>query len=132
MSANRQDRGDIITEADVELLVNTFYDKVRHDGILAGVFNPIIKDNWAVHLKRMTDFWSTILLYTRKYKDDPLPKHLPLPVEKEHFDRWLQLFDETISELFEGSTADNARKRANSIARIMKAVKNIPDGRSSF
>lgn len=132
MSANRQDRGDIITEADVELLVKTFYDKVRRDGILAGVFNPIIKDNWAVHLKRMTDFWSTILLYTRKYKDDPLPKHLPLPVEKEHFDRWLQLFDETISELFEGPTADNARKRANSIARIMKAVKNIPDGRSSF
>lgn len=132
MSANRQDRGDIITEADVELLVNTFYDKVRRDDILAGVFNPVIKDNWAVHLKRMTDFWSTILLYTRKYKDDPLPKHLPLPVEKEHFDRWLQLFDETISELFEGPTAGNARKRANSIARIMKAVKNIPDGRSSF
>ena len=132
MSANRQDRGDIITEADVELLVNTFYDKVRRDDILARVFNPVIKDNWAVHLKRMTDFWSTILLYTRKYKDDPLPKHLPLPVEKEHFDRWLQLFDETISELFEGPTAGNARKRANSIARIMKAVKNIPDGRSSF
>jgi len=118
---------DIATETDVELLVNTFYDKVRQDESLAAIFNPIIKDNWNVHLKRMTDFWSTLLLYTRKYKDDPLTKHLPLALEKEHFDKWLKLFNETIDELFEGEIAENARKRANSIAKIMKAVKSIPD-----
>ncbi|MHB1179871.1 MAG: group III truncated hemoglobin, partial [Daejeonella sp.] len=62
----------------------------------------------------------------KKYKDDPMPKHLPLAIGKEHFDRWLQLFNETIDELFEGKIAENARKRASSIARIMKAVKEIP------
>lgn len=118
---------DIATELDVELLVNTFYDKVRKDESLAAIFNPIIKDNWNVHLQRMTDFWSTLLLYTRKYKDDPLTKHLPLALEKEHFDKWLKLFNETIDDLFEGEIAENARKRANSIAKIMKAVKSIPE-----
>ena len=108
------------------ILVNAFYEKVRQDELLADVFNPIIKDNWDFHLKRMVDFWSTILLYTKKYKDDPMPKHLPLAIGNEHFDRWLQLFNETIDELFEGRIAENARKRASSIARIMKAVKEIP------
>lgn len=118
---------DILTENDVKLLVNTFYDKVRKDEILAPVFEPIIKDNWETHLLRMTDFWSTLLLYTKKYKDDPMPKHLPLLIGKDHFDRWLLLFNITIDELFEGTIAENARKRANSIAKIMKAVKGIPE-----
>lgn len=127
MGTERNGNNDILTEADIELLVNTFYTKVRHDEILADVFNDVIKDKWDIHLKRMTDFWSTILLYTKKYKDDPLPKHMPLPIGQEHFDRWLQLFNETIDMLFEGQIAENARKRANSIARIMKAVKGISE-----
>ena len=127
MNTNEQIKGDILTEPDVELLVNTFYDKVRHDDILADIFNEVIQDNWNVHLKRMTSFWSTILLYTRTYKDDPLPKHLPLPIGQEHFERWLRLFNETIDELFSGQIAENAKKRANSIARIMKAVKGISE-----
>lgn len=122
----KNENADILTEKDVAILVNAFYGKVRQDELLASVFNPIIKDNWDFHLKRMVDFWSTILLYTKKYKDDPMPKHLPLAIGKEHFERWLELFNETIDELFEGEIADNARKRANNIARIMKAVKEIP------
>lgn len=118
---------DIQDETDVNLLVNRFYIKVRNDGILDVVFAPVIKNNWDVHLKLMVDFWSTLLLYTRKYNGDPLPKHLPLEISKEHFDRWIQLFNETVDELFAGVIAENAKKRASSIAKIMKAVKGIPD-----
>jgi hemoglobin len=116
---------DLETEADVAQLVNAFYGKVRKDGLLAPVFDPVVRGNWEHHLSRMTDFWSTLLLYTKKFSDDPLTKHLPLPIEKQHFDRWLQLFHETVDELFKGQIAENAKSRANSIARIMKAVKNI-------
>lgn len=117
---------DILTEADVSVLVNAFYAKVREDVLLGNIFNHVIKDNWPAHLNRMIDFWSTVLLYTRTYKDDPMPKHLQLLVGKEHFDRWLALFDETISEHFDGQIAENARKRAASIASIMQAVNGIP------
>ena len=116
---------DIMSEADVKLLVHTFYDKVRRDALLSAVFDGVVKDNWPAHLEKMTDFWSTILLYTRKYKADPMPKHLPLQVNQDHFERWLTLFNETIDELFYGQIAMNAKSRAKSIARIMQAVKGI-------
>ncbi len=116
---------DITSESDVRKLVETFYGKVRQDELLAVIFDPVIGDNWNHHLQRMTDFWSTLLLYTRKFSDDPLTKHLPLALTKDHFDRWLLLFHGTVDELFQGEIAENAKKRANSIARIMKAVKNI-------
>ncbi len=116
---------DIADEKDVRKLVDTFYSKVRRDVLLAPIFEPVIGGNWDHHLERMTDFWSTLLLYTKKFSDDPLTKHLPLALTKEHFDRWLFLFQGTVDELFEGQIAQNAKSRANSIARIMKAVKNI-------
>jgi hemoglobin len=55
-----------------------------------------------------------------------MSKHIPLPLEKIHFDRWLQLFHATLDELFEGEIAENAKKRAASIARIMIHVMRIP------
>jgi hemoglobin len=116
---------DIIDEADVRQLVDTFYGKVRQDELLAPIFETVIGNNWDHHLTRMTDFWSTLLLYTRKFNDDPLTKHLPLALTKDHFDRWLLLFHATLDELFKGQIAENAKKRAYSIARIMKAVKQI-------
>lgn len=116
---------DIESEEDVQQLVNIFYGKVRQDKLLAPIFEPVIGNNWGHHLERMTDFWCTLLLYTKKFNDDPLTKHLPLALTKEHFDRWLSLFHATVDELFEGQIAENAKSRANSIARIMKAVKNI-------
>lgn len=117
---------DIETEEDITNLVHQFYSKVRKDDLLAPVFNAIIQDNWDRHLQIMCKFWSTILLYSKKYLADPMVKHLPMPLEKQHFDKWLALFEETIDELFVGTTTINAKSRANNIARIMKSVKQIP------
>jgi len=119
---------DIGNEEDVANLVHTFYAKVRADELLGPIFEPIIKDNWDPHLKRMVDFWSTILLYTRKYNDDPMPKHMQLPVEKQHFDRWLFLFNETLDDLFAGEIAENAKLRAASIAKIMMVIRSRKNG----
>ena len=117
---------DIETEEDIANLVHQFYTKVRRDALLAPVFNSIIKDKWDTHLQTMCNFWSSILLYSKKYLNDPMAKHLPMPLEKKHFDKWLILFEETVDELFSGATATNAKTRANNIARIMKSVKQIP------
>ncbi|RKD16149.1 sec-independent protein translocase TatC [Pelobium manganitolerans] len=119
------EKREITSVADIELLVYTFYDKVRADALLFPIFDPVIKNNWPAHLQKMVRFWSTLLLYTREYKDDPLTSHMPLPLAKEHFERWLALFHQTLDDLFIGEIAENAKKRAFSIARIMKAVKGI-------
>jgi len=116
---------DIQTEEDIRTLVFTFYAKVRADEVLSPVFNAVIKDDWEAHLQTMCNFWSTLLLYTHKYMADPMAKHLPLPLKKIHFERWLQLFDGTVTELFLGPVATDARRRAANIARLMQATKNI-------
>jgi hemoglobin len=116
---------DIENESDIGNLVYTFYDKVRADEELSPVFDAVIKGDWGPHLQTMCDFWGTLLLYTGKYKSDPMSKHLPLPLQKKHFDRWLELFNGTVAELFEGSVASEATRRAANIARVMQSMKNI-------
>jgi len=96
---------DILTEEDIKTLVHRFYAKVRKDKLLAPVFNAVIKDNWDEHLARMCDFWGTLLLYTRKYMADPMVKHMPLPIEPEHFERWLLLFGQTVDTDFSNAEA---------------------------
>jgi hemoglobin len=87
-----------ITEAMIERLVRGFYAKVRSDGLLAPVFEARIKD-WEPHLEQMFAFWSSVALMTGRCHGTPMAKHLPLPVDAAHFDRWLFLFEATAREL---------------------------------
>ena len=83
-----------ITEALIERLVRAFYAKVRADAVLAPVFEARIRD-WEPHLERMCAFWSSVALMSGRYHGTPMAKHMPLPVDADHFDRWLALFEET-------------------------------------
>ena len=122
---NGAGRTDIATEDDIRTLVHRFYDKVRDDDQLAPVFNAVIReDEWPEHLQTMCDFWGTLLLYTRKYTSDPMSKHMPLPIERAHFDRWLSLFGQTVDEHFAGEVASEAKRRAANIARVMNSMKS--------
>ncbi len=109
-------KAPISTLDDIRLLVDTFYSKVRADELLKDIFNGVIQDRWPEHLEKMYRFWQTILLEERTYSGSPFPPHAQLPVTKEHFDRWLQLFYETLDELFTGATAEEARWRAQKMA----------------
>lgn len=109
---------------NISLLVNTFYGKIRKDEMLGPIFNGIIKD-WPEHLDRLTDFWETNLLFTRKYKGNPLEVHnnvdrqMDQVITMEHFGRWLQLWLNTIDELFTGKNAEVAKLRARKMSTIM-------------
>ena len=87
-----------ITETMIERLVRGFYAKVRTDAVLAPVFEARIAD-WEPHLKRMCAFWSSVALMSGRYHGTPMAKHMPLPVDADHFDRWLELFEETAREI---------------------------------
>lgn len=87
-----------IDEAMIERLVHAFYAKVRTDDLLALVFDERIKD-WEPHLQRMCAFWSSVALMTGRYHGTPMAKHMPLPVDAAHFDRWLTLFEQTAREV---------------------------------
>src|SRR5215831_11677725 len=87
-----------ISEAMIERLVHAFYAKVRADEMLAPVFEARIHD-WEPHLAQMCAFWSSVALMTGRYHGTPMAKHAPLPVDADHFDRWLALFEATAREI---------------------------------
>ncbi len=87
-----------IDEAMIERLVPAFYARVRADELLGPIFAARIAD-WEPHLQRMCAFWSSLALMSGAYHGQPMQKHLALPVEARHFDRWLKLFAATANNL---------------------------------
>lgn len=103
--------------ADIELLVNNFYAKVRQDSFIGPVFNDVAKVNWDEHLPKITNFWCDLMLGEETYHGRPFPPHIPLKLEVSHFERWLTLFLETVDENFVGLKAEEIKNRAFGIAR---------------
>ncbi|MBS1626931.1 MAG: group III truncated hemoglobin [Bacteroidetes bacterium] len=112
---------DITCRADIELLINTFYEKVKKDNLLSQFFEKI---KWDRHLNIMYDFWENIIFQTGSYVGNPMNIHEKLAgkmqLNKNDFKRWIKLFLKSIDELFEGTNADLARNRAISIASVMQ------------
>lgn len=108
-----------ITEAEISTLVDTFYAKVRIDEEIGPIFNAIV-DDWPHHLATLKDFWSTVLLTTGRYKGQPLMTHLQLPLDPDHFERWLALFAETATEVLPPAVAATVITKSERIAENFK------------
>lgn len=113
-------KADIQTLADVKLMVDTFYGRVQEDTLIGPIFNAKLEGRWPEHLGKMYTFWQTILLDEYTYQGRPFPPHAQLPIEAEHFERWLQLFDKTVNDLFEGPTAEEAKSRGRKMAALFQ------------
>ncbi|WP_197540133.1 group III truncated hemoglobin [Azospirillum sp. B510] len=105
-----------IDEESIERLVRTFYGKIMTDEVLGPIFGRAITD-WEPHLRKMMDFWSSIALLTQRYDGRPMPVHISLGLEPQHFERWLGLFRETATELFQPDGAAFLVGKAENIAR---------------
>ena len=110
---------DILSLEDVKKLVDTFYGKVQQDPLFAPVFNERIQD-WPVHLEKMYRFWQTVLLDEQTYSGSPFHPHASLPVDQSHFKEWMNLFTQTIDELFSGQKATEAKWRAGKMAEMFQ------------
>jgi hemoglobin len=108
-----------IDEAMIERLVRTFYVRIQGDPVLGPVFAARIAD-WEPHLQRMFAFWSSVALMSGAYHGQPMQKHLPLPIDARHFDRWLALFEETARELCPPQAATHFVERAQRIAASLE------------
>jgi hemoglobin len=115
---------DIEYRNDIELLVRSFYEKVKADEVIGYIFNDIVKVHWEKHLPVMFDFWENVLFFTGGYNGNPMEIHQHLnrvaPLSTAHFKRWEKLFTETVDELFEGEKAVLAKQRALSISTVMQ------------
>lgn len=114
---------DITNQEDVDRLVRLFYDKATVDPTIGHFFTTVIQLNWSTHIPRIVDFWTSILFGAPGYSGNPMDAHIKLnmlsPLKKEHFDKWVELWTQTVRENFEGPKADEAVVRGGSIAQIM-------------
>ena len=110
---------DLMNRADIKTLVIRFYSKIRENEEIGYFFNNSILD-WAEHLEKLTDFWESNLFFTGSFRGNPAVAHVNVDKENNHgitqyhFGIWLNLWFQTIDELFEGEMAQrlkhNARK----------------------
>lgn len=119
---------DINNFNDIVFFVDAFYLKVQQDDLIGPIFNDVISD-WQPHLQKMYLFWNAALFGVPGFKGNPFARHAQLPINTEHFDRWLKLFRETIDEAFEGEMAENTKKRAELMAAMfLSRLQNLSGG----
>lgn len=115
---------DISSKEDIKLLVDTFYNKVQANITLGYIFNDVAKLNWDEHLPKMYSFWGSLLLQEHSYQGNPMQIHVELSkittMSSVEFSEWINLFYQTVDELFEGEIASEAKIRAANIARLMQ------------
>lgn len=115
---------DLTTRADIERLVDSFYERVRVDERLGPIFTDVARVDWGSHLPRMYDFWEAVLFGATSFKGNPLAVHRALAeqttVTARDFDRWLTLFHGSVDALFIGPMASETKERAVRIAIVMQ------------
>jgi hemoglobin len=111
---------DVIDEQGIRTMVETFYGRVRHDPLLGPVFEERLGGSWPDHISRMVDFWASVLLGAGRYQGNPLAKHRAIPeLGPEHFDRWLELFEEVLGEVFPDYVTSDVLGRARRMRLVL-------------
>lgn len=126
---------------DIRILVDAFYAKIRTEETLGPIFNGHIpNDQWPIHLSKLTDFWETNLFGIPKFKGSPSQKHVKVDanmghtISQVHFGKWLQLWFETIDELYEGPLAIKAKESARKMAtgQFLTIWNNRPEQKTNI
>ncbi|MDG1475880.1 MAG: group III truncated hemoglobin [Vicingaceae bacterium] len=126
---------EIENRSDIEKLVYTFYSRIRKDSLLGPIFNQHIpEEKWPEHLSKLSDFWETNLFGIAKFKGNPTQKHINVDrnlnytVEQKHFGQWINLWFQTIDDLFIGERAQKAKDASRNMAsaQFMMMFRNRP------
>lgn len=102
---------------DIKVFVDEFYSRVQTDELIGPVFMEAITD-WQPHLQKMYAFWNAALFGVPGFRGNPFAKHAPLKIGPAHFKRWLKLFYATIDERFEGTVAEDVKRRSEVMANM--------------
>jgi hemoglobin len=107
-----------LDEIVLERLVRAFYARARRDEVIGYLFDGI--EDWEKHITNITAFWSSVGLLTGRYHGQPLPAHAKLPLEPQHFARWLVLFEQTLNEVCSDQATAYLMEKARRIASSLE------------
>ena len=87
---------------------------------------PAYELNLALTTVGIRNFWAWQLLGQPGYEGHPLrahePSHARTPFTRAHYDRWIELFCDTVDESFAGPRAEVAKMRGRKMARAMERL----------
>ena len=97
-----------------------FYGRALVDPMIGWIFVDVAKLDLEAHVPRITSFWETVLLGARSYGGGAFAPHASLHarvgLRAGHFERWLELWRESVDELFVGERAALAKAHAERVA----------------
>ena len=109
-----------ITAEQIELVMTRFYAGVRKHPTLGPIFANHITD-WPVHEAKIAGFWRNAILMERSYDGNPMQAHMRAgDVRADHFDGWLELFDEVLQTTLPAEPAAAWSALAHRIGRGLR------------
>jgi hemoglobin len=118
------DAENVVLPSETELgqLVRAFYSDARADPLLGPIFAAKVSD-WDVHIAKISDFWSSVMLGSGRYKGNPFGAHIPLRelIGPQHFRRWLSLWGDAARRTLKPSAAAQIEQKAHRIAESLMA-----------
>ncbi|MCO6501303.1 MAG: group III truncated hemoglobin [Vicingus serpentipes] len=115
---------DIETKEDLSFLMNAFYSKMLKDKEIGYIFTEVAQLDLEKHLPSLTNFWENMLLQPNGYKKNIMDIHLQLNGKEklmpQHFERWLFLLNETVTENFKGEKVTQMLNSSKNIAAMMQ------------
>jgi hemoglobin len=115
---------DLDTPDEIFEMVARQYADVVQDDLLQPyfTFGPGFID-WQAHIGAVADYWCHVILFAPDYEIDVIESHRHLhqhdPFTPDLFDRWLQVFHDTVDAGWTGPNATRAKKRATGMAWAM-------------
>lgn len=124
---------DIQNRNDLESIIKAFYDKLLEDEEFKHIFLQVAAVDMEKHLPIIVDFWESSLFQTNNYKRNTLKKHLDLHntygLAATHFEKWLDLFNNTVDQHYSGSLASKMKVKALSVGTVIQIkIKNLEKG----
>lgn len=117
---------DIKARDDIEHIINDFYETLLNDAAIGFFFTDIAKLDLEKHLPKVVNFWEQLLLGTKHPRSNLYETHhqlhLKTPLNQDHFNWWLHLFNKAIDANSRGPVADKMKTKAAVIAKQMSGA----------
>lgn len=111
-----------ITKTNLRTMVISFYTQVLKDELVGPFFidrlgSDLAGTIWGEHLDILTNFWASIYLSDMAYRGSPFAPHIQMQgLKAETFQRWLELFSNTVESVYEPHIAQQLKQRSQLIA----------------
>ena len=114
---------DIETREELEKFLWTFYERAFADELIGRFFIEVVPLDLETHVPVIANFWASVAFNKPSYRKNVMEVHQHIHhlsnIRKEHLDRWVKLFTETLTENFDGPRTELMKQRARSIATLM-------------